>query len=316
MANEVKLEVYSLRIRNSGDTTSFLPLDRFFNNSDFLTFFQEYISSFDHQLEVNDNQMRTLKLDSSSVHITSSNRMLSGIIESGDYGYESTIYHTGTGEERYRRQVDDTEIKPFYFLIYLPNNENKGFIILQRLGIYGIHSVFRIHLTNFFKSRFEALQLDFDPFVSRQLARAFIDRGNIKEFTLTRYNLPSDISERLGMIGHEEDIMSIELKIKAKRNKILPLNNRIRNFINNPNARIFTINELDSLGFDGTHKTKMKVELGGNTRMVDLSDTGQIRPYYDIDNEVQKDNTGHPIFESIDEIARTLITDLQQELGQ
>ncbi len=316
MANEVKLEVYTIRIRNSGDTENYLRLDSFHDDVDFLAFFQAYISSFDHQLELNENQKRSLKLDSSTLHINSATRTISGVIESGDYGYESTIYNTQSGEERYKRQVDDTEIKPFYFLIHLPSEDNKGFVILQRLGIYGIHGIFKNHLTAFFKTRYENLQLDFDPFVSRQLAQAFIDRGNIREFSLTRYNLPSDIAEKFGMVGHEEDIMSIELRIKARKNRFLPLNNKVKSFVENPNARIFSVRELDNLGFDGEHKSKMKVTLGGNTRTVDLGDTGQIRPYYDIDNEVDKDISGHPVFTSIDQIARDLINDLNQELGR
>lgn len=315
MANEVKLEVYTIRIRSSGDTENYLRLDNFNENVDFLSFFQAYISSFDHQLELNENQKRSLKLDSNTLHINSATRVISGVIESGDYGYESTIYNTQSGEKKYKRQVDDTEIKPFYFLIHLPTDDNKGFIILQRLGIYGIHGIFKNHLTSFFKSRYENLQLDFDPFVSRQLAQAFIDRGCIREFSLTRYNLPSDLAEKLGMVGHEEDIMSIELRIKARKNSFLPLNNKVKTFVNNPNARIFSVRELDALGFDGEHKSKMRVTLGGNTRTVDLGDTGQIRPYYDIDDEVDKDVSGHPVFSSIDQIARNLINDLNEELG-
>jgi len=240
--------------------------------------------------------------------------MISGIIESGDYGYESVIYDIHSGSEQYKREVDDTEIKPFYFLLYLPQNDNKGFVILQRFGIYGIHSIFKHHLTEFFRTRYSDLQLEFNPFVSAQLARTFLEQGNIKEFVLTRYNLPSDVVESLGMIGHEEDIMSIELTIKARRNRSLPLNNRVNRFMNNNNARIFDIRELDALGFNGDHKSKIKVNLGRNKRTIDLSETGNIRPYYDINNEVDKDVSGHPTFDSIDSIAKSLVSDLQIEM--
>jgi hypothetical protein len=315
MANEVKLEVYTIRVRESRTKDKFLPIDSFFDGTDFLKFFQDYISSFDHQLEINDTQKRSLKLDSSKLSLMTTDRIISGIIESGDYGYESTIYDTGSGEERYKRQVEDTEIKPFYFLLYLPRDENKGFVILQRFGIYGIHSIFRNHLDSFFKTKYSNLQLDFNPFVSQQLARKFIENGGIRELTLIRHNLPTDIADRLGMSGHEEDIMSIELKIKSRRNRFLPLNNRVKRFIENPNARMFEVRELDNLGFDGSHKSKINVRLGNNNRTIDLSDTMQLRPYYDIDAKVEKDASGHPKFSSIDLIAKDFITDLQKEVG-
>jgi hypothetical protein len=313
MANEVKLEVYTLKVRESGNTTDTISLDNFVEGHDFLTFFQGYISSFSHQLELNDNIKRSLKLDSNRLNVNSGKRIISGVIESGDYGYESTIYNTESGEERYKRQVDDTEIKPFYFLISLPSKDDKGYVILQRHGVHGINGIFKAHLTKFFKEQYANLQLDFEAFVSRSLAQAFIDKGSISEFRLTRYNLPSDIADKLGLIGHEEDIMSIEFTIKARRNRFLPLNGKVKKFIENRNARMFSVKELNDLGFDGDHKSKIKVEMGGNKRTVDLSDTGQIRPYYDIDSEVKKDISGHPVFDSIDNIAQELMVELLTE---
>lgn len=315
MANEIKLEVYTIRVRKTGDKETFLPINKFANDEDFFSFFKDYITSFDHQLEINDTQKRSLVLDSSKVKYLSKNRMISGIIESGDYGYESSLYDIHSGQKLYQRRTDDTEIKPFYFLLYLPNNDNKGFVILQRFGIFGIHSIFKNHITDFFKQKYSELILEFNPFVSSQLAKAFLDNGNIKEFRLTRYNLPTDVVERLGMIGHDEDIMSVELIIRAKRHKFLPINNRVERFLNNPNTSVFDIKEFEALGFDGKHKSKMIVSLGKNKRTIDLSDTANIRPYYDIDSEVRKDESGHPVFESIDEIAKGLMSDLQIELN-
>src|SRR5690606_30902490 len=128
----------------------------------------EYIKSFDHQLEINENQKRSLKLDSENLIFDTGKRMISGIIESGDYGYESTLVNIKTGKKEYDRTVDDTEIKPFYFLIYLPKNTAVGYAILQRLGVYGIHSIFKNHITDFFKLRFANLQLELSQFISKE----------------------------------------------------------------------------------------------------------------------------------------------------
>jgi hypothetical protein len=78
---------------------------------------------------------------------------------------------------------------------------------------------------------------------------------------------------------------------------------------------MFDLRELDTLGFDGTHKSTIKVKLGRNTRTVDLSETGKIRPYYDIDDEVEKDSTGHPVFSSISAIAISMIDDILDEIS-
>ncbi len=315
MANEIKLEVYTIKAREKGEKDKLVNINSI-QGKNFNAFFQEYIKSFDLKIQVNDEQKRSLKLDSSNINVNADLRTISGVIHSGDYGYESEGINIETGKTSYTRRTTDTEILPFYFLLILPEKENKGYVILQRFGGKGIHTIFKKHLSEYFKNKFENHLLEFDPYVSRQLANSFIENGDIKKFTLTRYNLPSDIAEQLNFIGHEEDIMSIELTIKAKKNRKLPLNNRVKSFIQNPNARMFTSKPLDDLGFNGVHKSKIEVKHNGNSRTIDLGDTFQLRPYYDIDKTVKKDTSGHPVFESIDRIAKDLLQDLLVEIGK
>lgn len=309
MANETKLEVYTLKIREKHKKKkNYLPLENFMGANDFLTFFQEYIKSFDKQLELNESQKKSLKLDSKSLSFNSDKRTISGIIESGDYGFSGTGVNIKTGKKSYDRTPDDTEIKPFYFLIYIPKQKGVGFVLLQRLGVYGIHSVFKNHLNDFFETRFANLKLDVEQFVSKELAKTFVEKGNIKDITLVRYNLSADIATKLGLQGYEKEIKSIELKIKAKSR--LAINDKAAAFMNNPNASFFEVKELEDIGFDENTKIKVKSKFNGNIRTIDLSDTGQIRPYYDIDSEIEKNADGHPVFSSIDGIAKNLIKEL------
>lgn len=311
MANETKLEVYTIKIREKHKKNkNYLPLENFFGANDFLSFFQEYIKSFDQQLELNETKKKSLKLDSQSLSFDSAKRTISGIIESGDYGFAGTGVNVKTGKKSYDRTPDDTEIKPFYFLIYLPKKKGLGFILLQRLGIYGIHSVFKNHLNQFFESRFGNLKLDVEQFVSKELAKTFVERGNIKDLTLVRYNLPADIASKLGLEGYEQEIRSLELKIRAKSR--LAINDKAAAFMKDPNASFFEVKELEEIGFDENTKVKVRSIFNGNTRTIDLSNTGKIRPYYDIDVEITKDPDGHPLFESIDKVAKILIKELIQ----
>lgn len=312
MANEIKLELYTFRIREKRND-KFLNLDSFFGENDFFTFFQEYIKTYDADFLVNETQKKSLQFVSDKISIASIKRTISGIIESGDYGVESRIVNRKSKKEKYKKEVDDLDIKPFYFLILSPKGHNKGLLVLQRLGGFGINAIFTTHFENYFRSKNEGLMVDFSPFVSRELAKAFIEKGAIKELSLRRYNLPTDLIDKLGLTNHQEDVLSIELRITAKQKHYLPFNKRVDKFIKNPNAKLFEIRELEKLGFDGTHRSSIKVKLGTNTRTVDLSETGQIRPYYDINDEVSKEASGHPKFSSIDRITKDLINDLMKE---
>ena len=313
MPNEIKLELYTFKIREKRKKEN-LPLDKYFGDNDFFGFFQEYIKLNDQDFLINEAQKKSLQFISTKLVIASTKRTISGIIESGDYGVESRIVNRKSKKQKYVKDVDDLDIKPFYFLIHAPKGYKKGLLILQRLGGLGINAVFTNHFENYFKVAHDNFIIDFAPFVSSELAKAFIENGAIKELALTRYNLPSDVIEKLGLLDHEEDVLSIELRISAKRKHFLPFNKRVDKFIKNPNSRLFSFKELEKIGFDGRHKSSIKVKLGNNTRTVDLSETGQIRPYYDIDKEVEKEKSGHPVFESIDRISKVLISELMNEL--
>lgn len=311
MANEIKLEVYTFKIRKRGEKESFIKLDSYLKKS-FLDVFQDYINQ-NSDLSVFQKQKKSIQVIKEKTIFASELRTISGIIESGDYGFESKLVNKNTKKRTGTKTVDDLDIKPFYFCFCIPEKGNMGFIILQRLGLFGINSIFSSHLESFLKKENPEIIVEFNPFVSKKLAKELIERGNVKEFSLKRYGLPADIIDQLGIQSFTEDVLSIELRIVAKPKHSLQIGDKVKKFVDNKNGKFFEVKELASLGFDGTHKTSIRVKSGSNYRTIDLSETGQIRPYYDIDSEVAKDGNGHPNFSSIDKIAKELIKELLEE---
>jgi hypothetical protein len=183
MANEIRLEVYNFGIRQKRDK-EYINLESLTDGEDFLDFFKGYITSFEKTLFVNDKQKKSIQFDSANLKVNSGKRTISGIIESGDYGVESKIVDRNTKKQKFTKLVDDLDVKPFYFLLHLPENSTRAFVILQRLGVYGINAVFTNHLESHFKSKFDELIIDFAPFISKKLARAFIEKGSIRELSL------------------------------------------------------------------------------------------------------------------------------------
>lgn len=157
--------------------------------------------------------------------------------------------------------------------------------------------------------------IDFDPHISKDLAKNFIEHGGIKEIVLTKYNLPADRAERLGLSQYEEDILSLEIRVKARRNSFFKgINTSLKKFVNDPNTQFFNTKELRNIGFDGTHKISVVSSFNGSRRTIDLAETGQIRPYYDISGDVHVDKSGHPVFESIDKIANEMLKEFLNEI--
>ncbi len=315
MANEIKLEVYTFQIRKKREQKPhYLPLQDFFDGNDFLKFFIGYCDDLQSNLKTFDSYKRAIRLKKGSIKNDSKTRTIRGILESGAYGFESSILDNNTESVVHIKQKDQTEILPFYFLVNVPNNLNFGYLFLQRFGVYGVNTVFHASFKKYFDSRFGDYIVDFNPHVSKELSDHFLSAGNIKEIVLRRMNLPPDLADKLNMSEYYESIHSVEIKIKSKRNKSFGgFGNKVKSFLKDRNAQFFDIPEMRSLGFDGTHNISVVSKVSGNTRTIDLSDTGNIRPYYDINKEVKIDSKGFPTFESIDNASMDLLSDFQKK---
>lgn len=324
MANEISLEVYTVRIRKIGNKSTFYSLSNFQDGLDLFRVFQEFrsgllVRKIDKELKKSIEFTRSFKLDKE-------NRVISGILESGNYGIQEKIVDTGFDENEQEKPAEgkktrtnkekkftDLGIKPFYFCVFIPENTNVGLLILQRIGIYGIHGIFSQSLNNYME-KYSPFVIDLSPYASKELGKRLLNEGGIKEISMRRYNLPSDKADHLNIATYLEDVQSIELRIIAKNNHYLPINDRAKKFINNPNIAMIDFPGAALIGMDGKQKTRLKVKIGNHTRVVDLSENLQIRPYFDIDEDVKRHRTTkHPQFNSIDELAKGLLEDIKTE---
>lgn len=279
MANSIQLELYTIGTREKRDT-KFIPLEDLDENADFLSFFKDFVKSIDKNMLDDEEQKRSLQV--TSTRFTSNVRMISGIFESGEYGLESRIVNRKTRKQTYKKSVDDVDIKPFYFLLYMPQGSGKGLLVLQRTGGYGINTVVRKHLSQFFSERFGGFKMEVNQYLSKDLADKFIGDGIIQEISIRKYDLAPDVVNKLGLTNSTSDILSVELRITARQRGKLRVNKRVKRFVRNPNANFFDIPEVKNLGFDGGEgqKTTIKARHGNRTRTINLGDTMQIRPYY------------------------------------
>lgn len=298
MANEVKLEVYTFKIKRRYEK-DYLNLDTFFENNDFFSFFQDFINSYSSEIAVDEIYKKSIQFKTDSTSIHSNTRMISGVIESGEYGIEGRIVNRKTKQTAYQKKADDIDIKPFYFLIHAPKEHTTGMLILQRIGHYGINGILTRTINDLFKKKYSDYIIKFAPFLSKKLAKELINKDSIREIRLRRYGLPTDIIDKLELKGHDEKVLSIEIKITAKNNSYLPLNNKVKKFVLNPDTAFFDIPEMTKLGFDGKNETSIRVGVGNSSRVVDLKESFQLRPYYDIDQDVEK-KSGNPVFNSIE----------------
>lgn len=306
---EIKIEVYTFKVRERGQTEKYDLLNNVVGE-DFMVFINRFISQFDKNLLINKKLKKSFQIIEGSVKISKNKRMIAGIIESGEYGDETKIV-TQKGKHKFTKESQDLAIRPFYFLINVPVDGGIGYILLQRTGVHGINNLFQNSLREFFELNYKEHKIDIAQFLSKELVQQFISKGGIQEVILTRYNLPKDVTSKLKLTSISQHVKGIQIRIMASAKNFLGLHKEVNRFLDDPNAYFFDALPFKEMGFDNNYDVAVKVKNGNKTRVIDLSDSGQIRPYYDIDKDVKKDpKTGHAIFESIDSIAVELLNEL------
>jgi hypothetical protein len=225
MAFEISLEVYTFRIRNKAEKDIFLPFSNFIQGENFLTFCQDFLSKY-RSISVSKKQKKSLQI-TDQVSISSGKGILSGILKSGEFGVESTIADQ-EGNEKYIKSDDDLDIKPFYFLIWVPNDSDVGILITQRLGFYGVYGLFTSRLIGSLQEKYPDLTIDFSSYVSKDYARKFIEEGLVKEIILKRYQLPSDVATQFNNKFDVNHVKQIEFRIIADNRTYFGLNDKLK----------------------------------------------------------------------------------------
>lgn len=234
-------------------------------------------------------------------------RILKGLIDAGDYGFTARLYDTELGQDSYDRNVDEAELLPYYFLVHLPKSADQGFLILQRIGQRGIRSLLYADFAQEFLSLFPAYGLELRPIVPDQLITNHLSRGRITRIRYLKSSLPSDRADYLrsgGSYAHE--IGTTEVIHKVMRGRSFTLPEPIAQYI----RRERNLNSLLELQEIDCDNIKLVVELNGNSRTIDLSHLDRFRANYETGEEVEIGPNGHPLFESMDGFALSLLSDL------
>ena len=287
------------------DTKSFLPLDRFEEMQDFLSFFREYLNDriSDYYVDVERRKLLRVSRASSS----KSKRVLRGIVLSGEYGYEADLYDMEASTVSYRRSQRDAEMMPFYFLVHLPKGVNEGILILQKRAQFGIRTAFLRDFEHYFNEFYPRIQIEINSLVPPQLINRYLQDGNLTTLRFIRFRIPSDVIDSYEGGGHVEEEGTAELVIKARRRDGIPLLARVRDVVNG-NRSVTEMIELRDFDYDNV---KVEIELNGKRKIFDLSNIMSLQANYDITQDVAIGGDGHPVFESIDALALDLLEDFR-----
>ena len=230
---------------------------------------------------------------------------ISGVLLTGDYGYEADLVNFETMMPAYHRSVEDAQLIPFYFLADLPKDKQQGILLLQRFGVYGVKTVFCQDFGQFIDSHYpygNEVVLEVNPILDANLASQWLEKGRLVNITLVRQELPSDIADYVDNSNlPRPEIREAHMGLQIKRNS--SFTQAWKDKINDALTGRSNIKEIIEIPNFDPDTVRVEIVVDGAHRTVDLANVAKIRAYFNITDEVEIGPNGHPIFTSINAIA-------------
>lgn len=307
------LASYTIRVKEQV-THSNVRINNLRNGGDVFVTFRDFLNQLRQNASLDPADQRMMRV--SSLHVRG--RTLRGIIETGEYGYESELYDITTDVVSHRRRNTEAEMLPFFFLISLPTDVNEGIIILQRFRQFGIRKLLLGEFLRFFTAAHPSYRVEFNPLTYENLLNEYLDGGQLKAVRLIKFEMPGDIATAFELQDHLEEDAYVELVVKSRRNKSLQgVLDKIKGALRGGRRRHLEDAEWNRLleipDFD-FNTIKAELEINGKRKVIDLTNPYRLRSYYDITDDVEMAENGHPVYKSINGLAEELLEKLEESL--
>ena len=322
MSANISLSSYTLRVHENS-TEEYVGLTEINEDEDMLDILKSFLGFYLNHISDEDEIQKLFQISKygqlQNIEIGSVNyRIVSGIVKTGSYGYESEIFNKDQNTISYLRKKGDAELLPFYFLVGIPSNKNEGVVILQSFMQFGIKKVFEDTFDKHFKSKNPEYKIEINNLVPEELLQKLLSRGTVTTINYIRFEQPVDLADAANKEDHNEKPVQTEIVI-SKNNDLLSgmihsLSGKLPYKKGMNDDPLKNLIEITSPNFE-YDDIKIKVRLNRKYRTIDLYNFNNLRPTIDISDDVKTLSSGHPEFDSINQIAIDLFKDLATNLG-
>lgn len=336
MAQTYSLALYSITIHQLGNRRDKLVLTDFDNGKSLYDIAYNMLCSISYNKEIKKEKVNlSTKNDSTEkrfFRIMRNSRgedvlnprkpYLTGFIESGEYGTEENIVNVETGETKEKKEKDAL-LRPFYFMLYVPQGAKTAILILERISNLGVMTILEKKLREAVSVVLGANAKDYvfsiEPMALESVLRRHINTiGGAKKVIFNHVMLsditPSKLSD--GNLNNDE-IHNMQITLSAPRNGSInimswfqKMKEKYEQKKDNRRANICSVSGIEY------RDIKFEVEIGGAARTISMQDVGKLGTYLDITNEVELDRNYYPTFASVDKQANILMSDIKQQLEQ
>ncbi|MBL7884729.1 MAG: hypothetical protein JNL69_11715 [Bacteroidia bacterium] len=335
MANDLKLEIYKLKLSNKedGTFTSFRKLfGQKFNNYGnkgteiitkariFNTFYDDFIKKIDSKgYQVNEKKKKgfTIATDNtpsgpkSHIKHSATETIISGILDGGKHGRKRSLSSVENKASQTPIGVKNIVTDRFYFLLYTPLDHNEAILMIQGYSEIKISDVFRDHLVNYFKFN-KQISSKVELFVPQSLKDKYLESAVFKSIKFSSgWAIKPDIDEKITSKDYEVEI-KIEIIDKSKKKvnykkfrEIISLFSKSKFKPEGGVER--NLGEFDKKNATMISKTKPKA--------IDFQDEDNVIPTILLEEEgITVGEGGVPNFDEINLYCRELLTEIIEEV--
>jgi hypothetical protein len=259
-----------------------------------------------------ENHSRAYRLN--RLVVNDKDNSFAGIMEAGDYGRANPIINIATGKTTHQKTVQEADMPPFYFRIHIPEGATTAVLALQRIGQQGvkapIESDLKVHFAGLGYTAKIATLTDND------LLNAYLTHGEVSEISVVHHaeaTDPRDAIKRTKING-EKPPTGTKMAITFSQKNGFPasfLRTAASVYRKTRNA-----NELvEVYGLEDPEEVAFTINMDGKSKLFRLMHPSEIGIVYDVSSDVRYDADNHPVFDSIDRLAKEWCRTLMRKVN-
>lgn len=301
MARKIGFHTYSVRIHEQYKRT-YETLSALRGEIDFLKLLYDDMKTIQDSQQNNESSEQLACLRKIDRH----DRHLTGLIEAGHYGETANIVHSKSGKVVHRQATDEASLLPFFFRLVVPSGRDQGLLILQRDNRVQAKQMFRSIVIPILQKFDENFRCEIEPIMNRETFEKLVGGGEVQQIKFIRMSIPEDFADAYDKGRHETE-GSMELVIKARRGRGLPMRKRLIDWMKS-DASVRDQFRVPGLEFE-YDTVKADLRIGKSKRTLDFGKRLS-NPIIDLTDEVKFDGkSGHPTYSSLLEETAKLADD-------
>lgn len=231
------------------------------------------------------------------------NRTIYGILETGLYGKKYDVSGREDPKETlFQIKKEEAVMKPFFYLIKIPRQGTKGYIIAERTDNESILPLLRLILLTYCKCKFNEKYVFVRNSIITKEYYQLLQNGRYSSISMNIDNVPQDLSDRyFGKFESEQ--FTVEMKIKFKKSMSNISERKLKQRINEDTA-LFTSPVLNEIFDNSEKKIVSSIQEKGikkttkeRTFYLSQDQKHLIRPYYTL--EVVQNSNGFSEYNSM-----------------